>query len=134
MSRESITRRGRTFINGLMLDAGTIARPGAAVDELTGAPTWTKVYPVDPAVATGPMSVETYEAQEANPEVAGAQVTLQRYRVKVPVGTYAPAIGDVATITAAALDANLVRRKYRVVALLHKTAATAYRLGVEEVL
>ena len=124
MSRESITRRGRTFINGLMLDTGTIARPGATVDELTGAPTWTTVY-------TGAMSVETYEAQEANPEVAGAQVTLQRYRVKVPVGTYAPAIGDVATITAAALDANLAGRKYRVVALLHKTAATAYRLGVE---
>ena len=117
-----------------MLDAGTIERPGATVNETTGIPTWTKVYPADPAAPSGPLSVETYEAQESNPEVAGAQVTLQRYRVKVPVGTYAPAVGDRVTITASTLDANLVDHKYRVVALLHKTAATAYRLGVEEVL
>ena len=127
MSRESITRRGRTFINAQMLDTGTIARPGATVAETTGVPTWTTVY-------TGPLSVETYEAQEANPEVAGAQATVQRYRVKIPVGTFAPEIGDRVTVTASTLDANLVGNKYRVVALLHKTAATAYRVGVEEVL
>lgn len=127
MSRESVTRMGRTFIEGLMLDAGVIAHPGATVDELTGVPTWTTAY-------TGKLSIESYQPQESNPEVVGAQVTLQRSIVKVPVGAYAPAVGDRVTVTSSTLDPATVGRKYRVVALLHKTAATAYRLGVEEVL
>ena len=119
--------RGRALAERLMVDTCSISRPGATVDELTGVPTWTPVY-------TGKCQVSTYEPQESNREVSSALVTTQRYVLKLPVESYAPQIGDVATITAATYDANLVTRKFRVVALLHKTAATAYRLGVEEVL
>ena len=126
--------RGRALAERLMVDSCSISRPGAAVDELTGVPTWTQVYPADPTVASGKCQVSTYEPQESTREVAAAQVTTQRYVLKVPVESFAPEIGDVATITAAPYDANLITRKFRVVALLHKTAATAYRLGVEEVL
>lgn len=129
MSRRSITLRGRRFIEReSLLDEGTVSR----VDEMGERDPLTGEWPMV-SVYDGPMSVETYEAQESNPEVAGATLTVQRYIVKVPVGSFAPQIGDVVTITAAALDPNLAGREYRVVALLHKTAATAYRLGVEEV-
>lgn len=118
---------GRRFADARMIDTGTVARPSATVDELTGVPSWTTVY-------SGKLAVHTYEAQEARPELPGATVPIQRYAVHVPAESFAPAIGDRVTITASVLDTNLVGRTYRVVALLHKTAATAYRLGVEEVL
>ena len=117
----------RTAAESMMVDTCSISRPGSTGDELTGVPTWTPVY-------TGKCQLSSYSPQESNREVASALVTTQRYVLKLPVESYAPQIGDVATITAATYDANLVTRKFRVVALLHKTAATAYRLGVEEVL
>lgn len=86
----------------------------------------------------GKCRVQTFEPQERNPDAAGATFTVQRYSVHVPVARtvadYKPAPGHVIDITAAANDPHLVGRRFRVVALLHKTNATAYRLGVEEVL
>ena len=112
----------------LMLDTCTVqAVTGVTTDPLTGVdvPTYSTLY-------TGRCRVQTFQPQESNPEVGGATLTVQRYSVHVPVGAFVPAIGQVVTITAAALDPNLAGRAFRVVALLHKTAATAYRLGVEE--
>ena len=111
-----------------MLDTCTVKRvTGVTTDLLTGAdvPTYSTIY-------DGPCKVQTFEPQERNPEVGGATLTVQRYSVHVPVGAFVPAVGQVVTITDAALDPNLTGRMFRVVALLHKTAATAYRLGVEE--
>ena len=116
----------RRAAESLMLDTCTVC-PVTGVDESTGAPTLgTPVY-------TGKCKVQTTQAQEANPEAGGATYTVQRYAVHVPVGAFVPVVGHVVTITAAALDAGLVGRQYRVVALLHKSLATAYRLAVEEV-
>jgi len=116
----------RRAAESLMLDTCTVC-PVTGVDESTGAPT------LGTAVYTGKCKVQTTQAQEANPEAGGATYTVQRYAVHVPVGAFVPEIDHVVTITAAAIDAGLVGRKYRVVALLHKSLATAYRLGVEEV-
>jgi len=116
----------RAQAESLMLDTCTVC-PVTGVDEATGAPT------LGTAVYTGKCKVQTSQAQEANPEAGGATYTVQRYAVHVPVGAFVPVVGHVVTITAAALDAGLVGRKYRVVALLHKTLATAQRLAVEEV-
>lgn len=82
-------------------------------------------------VYAGRCKVQTVEPQERSPEAGGGTFTVQRYRVDVPVGAFQPAVGQVVTITAAALDPHLAGKTFRVVALLHKTAATAYRLGVE---
>jgi len=112
----------------LMLDTCTVKRvTGVTTDLLTGAdvPTYSTIY-------TGKCKVATFQPQERNPEVGGATLTVQRYSVHVPVGAFVPAVGQVVTITDAALDPNLTGRMFRVVALLHKTAATAYRLSVEE--
>jgi len=120
----------RRAAESLMVDTCTVC-PVTGVDESTGAPT------LGTAVYVGRCKVQTTQAQEANPEAGGATYTVQRYAVHVPVpetsAGYKPVVGHVVTITAAALDAGLVGRKYRVVALLHKSLATAYRLGVEEI-
>lgn len=125
MSRASITRQGRRFMEREnMLDTCKVERLGEP-DELTGVAPRVLLY-------SGPCSVETYEGYEQTPEAGGHVFTVQRYILKVPVGSFAPAIGDLATMLTAALDANLVGRELRVVAQLHKTAATAYRLGVTD--
>lgn len=118
----------RADAESLMLDTCTIIHPtGTDTDPDTGV-----VVVTGPTVYTGKAKVATYEAQESNPEAGESVRTVQRYALHIPVGSYAPEIGDVATVTAAALDPNLTGRRYRIAALLHKTLATAYRLGVTE--
>ena len=111
-----------------MLDACTVRRvTGDAVDD-EGRVTPTYSAPL----YAGACRVQTTEGQERTPEVAGSTLTTQRYSVHVPIGAYQPEVGDVVEITAATLDPYLTGRTFRVVALLHKSQATAYRLGVKE--
>lgn len=130
----------RVDAESAMLDRCTAGIPGPTVtDPNTGETTTpeTVIYP-DPAWPDdhpwkhGPCKVQTYEAQESNPEVGGAVMTVQRYAVHFPVGSFAPDVGVAIHLHTAAIDPNLAGRNYRVVALLHKSMATAYRLGVEE--
>jgi hypothetical protein len=117
----------RRHAESRMLDTCTVRRvAGDAVDdEGRVTPTYVTLY-------AGACRVQTGEAQERNPEVAGSTATTQRYSVHIPVGAYQPEVGDVVTIATATLDPYLPGRTFRVVALLHKSQATAYRLGVEE--
>jgi hypothetical protein len=120
---------GRRAAERQMTDTCTVQRvTGVTPDPLTGVdvPTYTLLY-------TGKAKRQTYEAQEGNPQAGGATYTVQRYAAHLPVGSYVPEVNDVITWTACPMDAARVGVQDRVVALLHKTAATAYRLGVEEV-
>lgn len=111
-----------------MLDTCLIERPGPAeLDRLTG-----DLEPVSAVVYVGKCRVQTYQPQEYTPEVGGHTASVQRYFVHLPAAAYAPAVGDVVLIESTALDPMLVGRRFRVVALLHKTAATAYRLAVTD--
>jgi len=111
-----------------MLDAATVTSTSRTIDQTTGAEivTSTQVY-------TGRVKIQSGATQESTPEAGGATLTVQRSEVHFPVGAFVPAIGQVVTVTAAALDPLLIGRVFRVVALLHKSAATAYRLSVTEV-
>lgn len=140
MTAVTALRRGRAAALTQMVDACVISRPGSPVtDPDTGEVTtpMVQMYP-DPAWPeehpwrAGPCKVQTYEPQETVLEIGTAVMTRQRYQVQIPAESYPAMLGDVIEITAAALDQQLVGRRYRVVALLHKTMATAYRLGVEE--
>lgn len=124
MSGESAVLAGRAAAARLMIDTCTITRedPDADPDPLGHQPR-SEVY-------SGRAKVQTWEAQEARPESGEYDYTVQRYYVHVPVGSYAPAVGDVVTVDVARLDPNLAGREFRVVALLHKSMATAYRLAV----
>lgn len=129
---------GRAAAEALMVDLCYIARPTGVVttDPNTGAvtPGTTPVYGT--AAAPAKCKVQAVAAQEQEPDVGGAAFTVQRYRVDVPVAKtaagYAPKIGDVVHMVTVRYDPHLAGREYRVVALLHKSMATAYRLGVEE--
>lgn len=120
--------RGRRLAEARMSDTVTVRRVASTTtDPMTGVDTPTLV-----TVYTGKARVQTYEAQEYTPEAGGHTFTVQRYALHIPVGSYRPEIGDLATVDAAPLDPYLVGRALRVVALLHKSQATAYRLGVTD--
>lgn len=121
---------GRALAEALMLDSCTITRVDPDVPFTTDAngvdhPTLLTVY-------AGRCKVQASKAQEANPETGGQVFTVQRYELHVPVGGYAPQVGDVATIAAATFDEYLAGQKLRVESLLHKSMATAYRLAVTD--
>lgn len=80
----------------------------------------------------GKCKVQTFEAHESTPESGDHQYTVQRYSVHIPA-TVEVDVDHMITVTSAALDSNLVGRRYRVAGFLHKTFATANRLQVEEV-
>lgn len=129
MTAQSTVQAGRAAALALMVDACQITHPGEQVtDRTTG-----NVYAVpDTVVYEGPCKVQSYQPFEQNPEAGAHTYTVQRYQVHVPVGAYVPHPGDVVTIVAAALDPHLTGRTYRVVALLHKSLATAYRLAITD--
>lgn len=110
-----------------MLDACTFVELGAPVTDDEG-----DVYVPGSVVYSGRCRVQTYEPYEKTPEAGGAVSVVQRYSLHVPVGSFFPEVGQVAIVTAAALDPALVGRQYRVTGLLHKSQATAYRLLVDE--
>lgn len=130
----------RADAESLMLDTCEIGELGDPVtDPDTGEVTVPLVveypdpsWPDDHPWKHGPCKVQGLDPQELNPEVGGATLTVQRYRVDTPVGSFVPAVGKVVDMKTAALDPNLAGRRYRTVALLHKTLATAYRMAVEE--
>jgi hypothetical protein len=132
VSAKSAVLQGRAAAEAIMLDACTIARqtgqPGP-VDPVTGirppAPTAT--------VYAGKCRVQSFEAYESTPDSGDHVYTVQRYSVHLPV-TVNVAVDDQITMTSAQSDSNLVGRSYRVVALLHKTFATANRVAVSEIL
>jgi len=111
-----------------MLDTATVTSTSRTIDQTTGAEIVTSTL-----VYTGRCKVQQSGSQESTPEAGGATFTVQRSEVHFPVGAFVPAIGQVITVTAATLDPLLIGRVFRVVALLHKSAATAYRLAVSEV-
>jgi hypothetical protein len=127
MTAASAVLAGRAAAEKLMVDACTIDRPGVpATDPTTGV-----VTPALTTVYMGVCKVQGLDPQERTREAGGYIFTVQRYRVDVPVGAYSPEVGDLVTITSSTLDPYL-SGPLRVVALLHKTFATAYRLMVTD--
>lgn len=131
---------GRAAAEALMVDTCVIFRPGTpTTDPDTGVvtPTLTQVYPdlswpEDHPWVAGPCKIQSTEPQERTQDVGESEQTSLRLRVDLPVGSYRPAVGDVVTVLSSMNDPNLVGRRLRVVSLLHKSWATAYRLGVTE--
>jgi hypothetical protein len=131
VSAQSAVIQGRAAAEAIMVDACSIVRvtgePGPlnpATGERDPAPTAT--------VYAGKCRVQTYEAHESTPDSGDHVYSVQRYAVHVPVGTNAQ-VDDQITITSAVMDPDLAGREYLVVALLHKSLATANRLAVDEI-
>lgn len=124
MTAPTALRSGRAAAERLMVDTCTVARPGAVTDPVTGEAEAVEVY-------AGRCKIQTYEGYEQNPTAGGAVLTVQRYRVDMPV-SFRPEAGDVVTIVASQTDPHLVGKTYRVTAPFSKTYATASRCFVDE--
>ena len=116
----------------LMVDTCTITGPGdgdGTLDEDTGIvtpPTGVELY-------DGPCRVQAQNVQPANPTVGETEFTTLAYIVSVPISVVDVPVGATVTITASALDADLVGRVFSVTGAVHKTHLTARRLVCEEV-
>lgn len=113
-----------------MVDACTITRrTGETTNPTTGAvtPTYASAH------YSGKCKVQVRDVDAQNPEAGDRAYTVLKLRVDIPAATTGIAAGDIVTITAAAFDADLVGKTFRVVAPFHGTAKTARRLPVEEV-
>lgn len=131
MSASTAIARGRVAALALMQDVCTVQhQAGSSTDPETGVitPTYTTVY-------AGPCKVQQ-AAPPANPTVVGeAAVFVGQLTLHLPVTdtTAAVAPDDLVTITACALDASLVGKKFRLRGPAHKSHATARRFLVIEV-
>lgn len=141
MSLSGVVLAGRKAAERLMVDTCVVVDLGAPVTAEDGS-----VVRPGTVAYSGRCKVQTYEPHERAPEVGGAEVPVQRYSVHVPVGSFRPAVGQVVEVTSARLDPFMSGSylpvdlpvdlapgtQFRVMGLLHKTAATAYRLLVDE--
>lgn len=115
-----------------MVDTCAIVRPGGdpVFDDESG----TYTTPAGSSVYSGRCEVQVSDGLNARQaEAGGAEITVTRVTVKVPVSVTGVQVGDVVTITAAVNDADLVDTEFQVVGLHAKTYATARRLQVERI-
>ena len=134
MTRASVNRRARTFVERGMVDTCRIRRPlKGGTDRDTGRITqaW-----ADPDPYVGPCLVEQRTAAAADVDAGQAARLIVTRLLKLPLATStAVRAGDVVEITAigAASDPGLLGRHFIVHAEAAKTNASARRLGIEEV-
>jgi len=128
MSRASVLARGRIAAEAGMVDTCTIRRrTGEATDPDTGdvALAWEAVY-------TGPCRVQQPRAAQSQQHTPGEDYQLlARMELQLPVLVTGVRVGDEVEVTASR-DADLVGRVLLVRDLMHKTDASARRLGVTE--
>lgn len=129
MSAAAEIQRGRRRAEALMVDACIITRADGteATDPDTGVATHdtTTVY-------DGKCRVQTRALAAQSPEAGETQWAMSQLELQVPVSATGIRTGDLATITAAALDPDLVGRRLRVTVPPHKTHSTMRRLPVTE--
>jgi len=126
-----VLARGRLFAESRMADACTIRRrTGQTSDPVTGAATPTYLSP-DPY--SGKCRVQQRNAQARGHDVGEDFLLIVRFELQLPVATSAGLkVGDLVTVTACVADPDLVGRVFTVFELVHKSEATARRVGVIE--
>lgn len=129
MSATSITLRGRVAAERNMLDAVTIQhQTGTTSDPETGVttPTYSTIY-------TGKAKIQTAQFSGSPSDVGEASVIVSQLQVHVPVAATGITSEDVVTVTASALDPDLVGKTFRIRGPSHKSYLTARRFSVIEV-
>lgn len=126
MNTTGAIARGQRAAERLMTDTCTISRITGTTQDADGReiPARTVIYGPSIEPHKGRCKVQANQLTDMSPEVGGATVTVQRYRVDVPVSVGPVEVGDL-----------IVTRgwKFRVTGLHDKTWQTAQRLPVEEV-
>jgi hypothetical protein len=128
MSADSVLARGRTAALNLMVDACVIKR----ITSTSTNPTTGVITPTYSTLYTGQCRVQQSGSQGQLADAGEAALVLLRLEVQLPMSVVGLAEGDEITVTASALDSDLVGRVFVIRDLMHKTHATARRLGVVE--
>ncbi len=119
----------RAQAESLMVDTVTIVRPGATItDPETG-----QVSTLGLTVYQGAARWKPATTASLADAVGTAQLVTTPGALHLPVGTYQPEPGDVATCTGCQLDPAQVGRKVRLAARFGGTQVTQYRIAFEEV-
>lgn len=102
-------------------------RAGASTDPDTGAsiPVYTDLY-------AGKCRVQQAAAQAEQQDAGQDYLLLLKLELQLPMSVVGLEAGDEITMTAAALDPDLVGRVFRIRDLMHKTHATARRVQIIE--
>lgn len=126
MSATTALLRGRVAAESLMLDAVTIARTtGSSTDQDTGV-----VTPTLNTLYTGKAKIHQAGAAGSPTTLGEAEVFTSTLEVHVPITVTGIQPDDLVTVTASALDADLVGKTYRVRGIADKSFLTARRLAV----
>ena len=123
MSLSSVLARGQAAAEALMVDTCTITRVGTRTTDTTTAVVTTPTT----TLYTGRCRIQQAQAQAQREDIGEDHLLLLRLEVQLPMSLTGLVVGDRITITAAADDADLVGRVFRVHDLAHKTHATARR-------
>lgn len=122
----------REQAESLMSDAGTMRR---ATGNTTQDPNTGSTIPECADLFTSKAKIQTRNLVAQSSEVGGRTAVTVRVELHLPVSAPAVTVGDVWEVTSvgALSDTQLLGRKFRVVAPVGKSFATARRLEVEEV-
>ena len=122
----------RRAAESLMLDRGTMRRATGAT---TQDPDTGSTVPEFADQFSSKCKIQTRNLQARESEVGGRTATSVRVELHLPITAPAVEVGDVFEVTRvdARSDRQLLGRKFRVIAPVGKSFATARRLEVEEV-
>jgi hypothetical protein len=128
MSANSVLARGRTAALALMVDACVVKH----ITSTSTNPTSGVITPTYSTLYTGQCRVQQSGSQGQLTDAGEASLVLLRLEVQLPMSVVGLSEGDEITITASALDPDLVGRVFVIRDLAHKTHLTARRVQVVE--
>jgi hypothetical protein len=134
MSAESATLAGQAAAEQFMVDTCTIVRvTGVTTDPVNGRPTETTA-----PVYAGKCRIQQHTgsgrgAAGNRADVGEASVVQVTFELQLPMSAARVLVEDRVTITASALDPQLVGRVWRVAGQAAKTHATSRRVEIREV-
>lgn len=121
----------RALAESLMVDACTVTGP---VSQTWDEPSGSYVPGAAVTAYAGPCRVQRLDGPPARPSAGDTAWDVGAVIVSLPVaGSGAVRVGHRVTVTACAMDGELVDAVFDVVAVLAKTFATARRLACQEV-
>ena len=132
MSNATALLAGRMAAEALMTDAGIMRRPNGRTTQDPG--TGSESPALDD-LFTSKAKIQTRQLQAQSADVGGRTAVAVQVELHLPVSAPAVQAGDVweHTSVSSLSDMQLLGRKFRVIAPVGKTFATARRLEVEEI-
>jgi hypothetical protein len=129
MSAATATLRGRARAEADMQDACTVQRVASSTsDPETGVitPTYSTIY-------AGKCKVQQSRPAAAPTDVGEAEIFVGQLTLHLPMSVTGPGPDDLVTVTASALDPDLVGKVFHLRAPAHKSYLTARRFPMVEV-